>query len=321
MDNRHLMPTFASYFCIFLGLGWIMTVPLIVASLPVIWMYSKFTFVILCVPILLSALYPTAREFQPHWAHNVGTWMLRNASTYFSFLIEFEDLESLKAAASRGPAIFIMEPHGVFPITLFWGGLSEVTKHIPKLELVCCLSSTMFTIPLMKHFLTWCGATNIDKNNIKVYLDRGVSVNICAGGVQEIQYWGEDKELVLFLKSRLGVTKLALTNGVPLVPSLCFGLKNTYSCWIPTSPWLLSLARKIGFFPMLFTGLGYVPFGQPKPCPLSTVIGKPIFMPKIPNPTHEQIDKYHTVFLEAYTKLYNDNKSKYDMDNVSLRIV
>ncbi len=41
----------------------------------------------------------------------------------------------------------------------------------------------------------------------------------------------DDKDLVLFLKSRLGVTKLALTNGVPLVPSLCFGLKAAQQGW------------------------------------------------------------------------------------------
>lgn len=314
MDHSHLKPTLISYICIFLGLGWIITLPCTVLVLPIFWIYSRSLFTVTLGIVISSALFTVDRRYQPSWGYRIGNYMMSNVSSYFQFRIEAEDPVALEKI---GPAIHIMEPHAVFPIAIFWGSLNL----IPNQKMLCCLSSAIFTVPLMKHFLTWCGATTIDKENISSYLKSGTSVNICAGGVQEIQYWGEDKELVLFLRSRLGVTKLALTHGVCLVPALTFGLKRTYDCWIFKHPVLVKLGRSIGFFPMLFTGLFGVPFGQPKPAPLVSVIGTPIHVPLIANPTSEDIQKYHDILLAAYEKLYDNNKAAHGMEDVILRIV
>jgi hypothetical protein len=248
MDEGHRQPTIMSYICMFLGLGWMITVPCILLAAPIFWWNAKPLFWLLIGTILVSILYTADRDYQPRWGYAIGAHIMRNVSSYFQFRIEFEDLEAVKNA---GAGIYIMEPHGVFPIALFWGSL----HLIPGFEMLCCLSSSIFTLPIMKHVLTWCGATTVTKENISRYLKEGVNVNICAGGVQEIYYWKDNhKELVLFLKSRYGVTKLAMSHGVVLVPSLCFGLENAYGCWIISHPVLLAIARKIGFFPMLFTG-------------------------------------------------------------------
>jgi 1-acyl-sn-glycerol-3-phosphate acyltransferase len=314
MDCRHVRPTFMSYLCMFLSLGWIITVSCFLIMLPFLWVYCRPLFWVILGLTLLSAVYTADRDYQPAWGYTIGSWIMRNVDSYFMYRLEFEDLEAVKNAKV---AIYIMEPHGVFPVALFWGGL----RVIPNFEMLVCISSSIFTIPFMKHVLTWCGATNIHKDNISRYLKEGVNVNICAGGVQEIQFWGDNqKELVLFLKSRFGVTKLAMSHGVPIVPSICFGLDKAYDCWIISHPVLLTIARKIGFFPMLFTGLFGVPFGQPKPCPLCSIIGKPIYFPYVENPSSELVAQNHQIFLDAYVKLYNDNKHRFGMAQVPLRL-
>jgi hypothetical protein len=221
------------------------------------------------------------------------------------------------SSQKQGPGIFVIEPHGIFPITMFWGSLDllKVRKSI------CCLSSTMFTIPLMKHFLSWAGSTSIDRENIESHLKQGYNVSLCAGGLQEIQYWGNEKECVLFLNSRFGITKVALQNGVPIIPTFTFGLRKTYDQYIPTNQFIVWVGRKIGFFPMIFLGLGGIPYGQAKPCPLSLVLGTPIIVPKIEKPTHEDIVKYHSLFLTSMRKLYEDNQEAHGMSGIPLRIV
>jgi hypothetical protein len=91
---------------------------------------------------------------------------------------------------------------------------------------------------------------------------------------------------------------------------------------------LHSLGRRIGFVPMLFFGLGGVPFGMPRPCPLTVVVGKPIQCPS-PSPpggerappSEEIVAKCHAELLEAYRRIFETNKARFGMGHVSLRII
>lgn len=238
-----------------------------------------------------------------------------HAVDYFSFKIEFEDIKEVENA---GPSIFAVEPHGVLPISIFWG----TVRVLKKQKLLACMSSAIFLMPIMKHFLTWCGATSVDKAVMKSNLKRGFSLNLCPGGVQEIPYLSNDKkELVFFLKQRVGLTKLALQEGVCLIPSVTFGLQNIYSFWKFENEMLLPLARKIGFYPMIFFGLGGVPFSQAAPAPITVIVGKPLKMPQINEPTAEDLAKHHQRFMTAIAQLFEDNKKGNGMGDIKLRIV
>ncbi len=50
----------------------------------------------------------------------------------------------------------------------------------------------MFSLPLMKHILTWVGAVSIDRKNILRFLAQGYSVNVCSGGVAEVEFLDRD---------------------------------------------------------------------------------------------------------------------------------
>lgn len=41
------------------------------------------------------------------------------------------------------------------------------------------------------------------------------------------------------------------------------------------------------------------------------VIGKTIKLPNIPNPSEEDVNKYHQIFMDAYQTLFDSNKEKY----------
>lgn len=280
-----------------------------------LYQYSAVFISVACGVTLISTLYTVDRDYQPSICFKIGDWIMGHSVDYFSFKIEFEDLKGVEDA---GPAIFVVEPHGVLPISLFWGTLPVLKKQ----KLLACLSSTMFMMPMMKHFLTWCGATSCDKQVIKSYLKRGFSLNLCPGGVQEIPYLSNDKkELVFFLKQRVGLTKLALQEGVCLIPSVTFGLQNIYSFWKFENEMLLPLARKMGFYPMIFFGLGGVPFSQAAPAPITVIVGKPLKMPQISHPSAEDLAEHHERFMKAIAQLFEDNKKSNGMGEMKLRIV
>jgi 2-acylglycerol O-acyltransferase 2 len=113
---------------------------------------------------------------------------------------------------------------------------------------------------------------------------------------------------------------LALQHGVPILPAFTFGLRNSFDFWIPRSKLAKTIARKIGFLPMLFFGMFGIPFAPSKPCSYTTVVGKPIIVPKIDEPTEEDLLKYHAIFLEEITRIYELYKKENGMGHVTLRI-
>jgi 2-acylglycerol O-acyltransferase 2 len=104
------------------------------------------------------------------------------------------------------------------------------------------------------------------------FLRRGVSPVLCPGGVQEVTLMQHDKECVLYLKSRLGFVKLAMQQGVPIIPAFSFGLRKTFDCWLPRSKFVQDIGRKIGFLPLVFFGVGGLPYSPGKPVAYTTVV-------------------------------------------------
>eukprot|EP01035_Chromulina_nebulosa_P017690 gene17690-23280_t len=148
-----------------------------------------------------------------------------------------------------------------------------------------------------------------------------ISPVICPGGVQEVTYLKNDKEVVLYLKKRLGFIKLGLQNGVSITPVFTFGLRQSFSFWIPKNALTTFIGRKLGVLPMLFFGVWGVPLGPGKPSDYNIVVGKPIKVPLIADPTEDQIKEYHQIYLDELTRLFELFKEDFGMKDIPLRIV
>ena len=60
----------------------------------------------------------------------------------------------------------------------------------------------------------------------------------------------------------------------------------------------------------------------PREAPLTTVIGKPLDVPKIAEPSHAQVEHYHSLYMEELVRLFDKYKDIYAKDRKSdLRIV
>jgi len=56
--------------------------------------------------------------------------------------------------------------------------------------------------------------------------------------------------------------------------------------------------------------MGMLPFRTP----IHTIVGTPISVPRIENPSQEEVDEFHDKYMKSLVKLFNDNKKKYARD-------
>jgi 2-acylglycerol O-acyltransferase 2 len=258
--------TLSDYIFIMLWLGWLGFVPALFVALVVFFLYrdtiSIYPFLIILVPVMSSIVYPLKLEMQPKIGFELGKKIMHAASRYFGLRLVYTDK---LAVQESGPGIFNIEPHDVMPLALFC--FSDYLGHNTGHKNVGCLSGICFLIPLMKHVYTWASAQSVSKSNVKRLMDQGYSPTICPGGVQEVTMMSKDqKQCILFLKSRQGTVRLAMSYGRPIIPVFVFGQRATYSFNILENSFAQWLGRKIGFAPMMFYGLWGIPFAIPKPC-------------------------------------------------------
>jgi 2-acylglycerol O-acyltransferase 2 len=195
---------------------------------------------------------------------------IRCSHEYFNIKTIYEN----ETAIAKHPTVlFLLEPHGVLPLSIcgFIG-----LKYQPNL--IGAISSACFAIPLMRHFYTWAGAESIDRKNLERNLSNGTSVVMCPGGVQETALVDTiPNTLRLYLKQRKGCIRLAMRQGVTIVPCFAFGTQNSFTL-LGTSdqPWLKRLGRWLGALPMIVLGSFYLPLAPPPPADYVNVIGTPI---------------------------------------------
>lgn len=125
-------------------------------------------------------------------------------------------------------------------------------------------------------------------------MKKGYNLMICPGGFEEATLTS-NKDYRLFITKRKGFIKFALKYGYCIRPIFIFNENKMYS----TSDFLLKQRILINkykipsaiFFSKYF-GVLPNPFLE-----IYVVIGKKIDMPQISNPTKEDVDKYHKIYM------------------------
>ena len=163
------------------------------SSLIILAMYIvELSTVIWCLlvffAVLISAVAPLNKHGSPNpkWCLSIGNWIMRMGSEYFKLKVVLEDYDAMRLSAETGkPAIFVLEPHDVLPVSIF--SLCDFLGALPgKRRLIGCISSACFKVPLMRHVWSWVCAESIDRKNVVRLLKEGVSVCLCPGGVREV---------------------------------------------------------------------------------------------------------------------------------------
>lgn len=156
------------------------------------------------------------------------------------------------------------------------------------------------------------------------------AVGLIVGGAEE-GFYMRANTYKFVLKNRKGFAKIALKSGASLVPSISFGENNVYDL-IEFEPGSLvrrlqnMIKRYATYAPLVFKGRGFLSYNfglLPKRHPLNVVIGAPIHVEKISEPTNDDIDKLHKLFCVEIEKLFETHKQNYveNSENVHLEII
>ena len=132
----------------------------------------------------------------------------------------------------------------------------------------------------------------------------------------------------LVLNRRKGWIKIALRYGVSLVPTFTFGEAFIYD-QLPNPEG--SLIRRVqdylqnimGFAPVMFFGRGIFQYNfgiLPRRKPMTLVVGAPIKVDKVAEPSSEQINSLHKKYVDELVKLYEEYNPVYGDKSVELVI-
>ncbi len=157
--------------------------------------------------------------------------------------------------------------------------------------------------------------------------ESGHATVLVVGGATEALNYDSD-EIKLVLNKRKGFIKLALRFGRDLVPMFSFGENFVYGqAPNPEGSRLRRFQnwfeRNLSFSPPIFYGRGIFQydFGMlPYRKPITVVIGEPIEVERVPEPTSEQIVALHAKYIDALKKLYDEYNPKYGDARVKLAV-
>lgn len=285
---------------------------------------SIFSFAYLIIPIyLLSSIYclilrfPTTKSAfiyaMPMLISIVipakaSPFILRHLSPmldYFDYEAIYTDDENVRKRIHEGENfLFAAQPHGILS---FVGMCAAASKPDDVLRVPTAAASAVLQTPLLKNLMGIFNLVDASAGSLKKILKRS-SVLIYIGGIAELFKSCRTEER-LYLKKRKGFIKLALREGVDIVPVYLFGNTSVLSV-LKHGP-LASLSRKLQVSLTFFWGKFFLPI--PRDEKILYVVGKPLGLPNIAEPTQEDIDKWHGEYCEEVRKLFEMYKEKVPM--------
>mmetsp|Transcript_20267 Transcript_20267/g.47328 ORF Transcript_20267/g.47328 Transcript_20267/m.47328 type:complete len:359 (+) Transcript_20267:125-1201(+) len=221
---------------------------------------------------------------------------------YFSYRFVWsgsskDDVEQAGAWIGAGP------PHGVLPLANILS-ISAVTTFTFR-KFVGAGASVVGYTPFLR-YMTMYGFTDVSSKSIAKSLSQGVSVGLVPDGIAGIFRCSGSDEVVV-LKKRKGLARLALRTGHALVPAYSIGNTAAFSAWY--DPWgiMERVSRKLQAAVFPYWGRACLPI--PRRCNVTMLIGTPLTVSKVENPTEEQIDELHERLLNEFTTLFNTHKA------------
>ncbi|KAI8622234.1 diacylglycerol acyltransferase [Chytriomyces sp. MP71] len=212
------------------------------------------------------------------------------------------------------PYVFGYHPHGVIGLGVVISIASDalgVKKLFPGVSIHPGTLDINFQVPISRDVLLSLGFVSCNESALDAVLDNGDSVLLAVGGAAESMNAAPGTNR-LTLDSRMGFVRLALKHGAGLVPIFGFGesdifeqVDNHEGTWVR---WFQETFKDVTTFsPLLPYGrYGILPYRRP----ITVVVGAPIDVPKIQNPTEFEVRKYHRQYVDALKRLYHSHKNE-----------
>ncbi|KAK9467092.1 diacylglycerol acyltransferase-domain-containing protein [Lipomyces arxii] len=239
--------------------------------------------------------------------------------------------DDLDGDKKRGPRyVFGYHPHGIVSLGAFGAIGTEGAgweNLFPGIPVSLLTLDANFQLPFHREYLLSLGISSVSRRSCMTLLNHDQSICIVVGGAQE-SLLAQPGKIDLVIKKRLGFVRLAMATpaaaDVPtsLVPILSFGENDVYEQIQGGQTSLLykiqTLIKKaLGFtLPLMHArGIFNYDFGlMPYRRPITVVVGKPIPVPYVAQPTEAEISVYHQRYMDELQRLWDTYKHKYYID-------
>lgn len=311
-----------AYIGIFLGLAWSWPVLLIL----IWWRWTR-------IPALLYLLWIFVSDYgtlllRGHTSKPAQKWGIwKCAAAYFPVkLVKTAELPPDRAY------IICNAPHGIFSFSAVFNFCTHATGFENLYPGLDCRGVTLpwnFKLPFVRELCALWGAVDSKFDTLVKVLSRGSGSTLMleVGGTLESLYC-QKHTYNLVLNKRLGFVRVALRSGASLVPVIAFGETNTYDCDNPDPTkkgsnllsHLQHLLMSVGGYTLpVFNGPYKLLSFMPYRAPITTVVGKPIDVPKFEGDFRSAegkvlVDKYHAAFKQGLQQLWDEHKDTYAPD-------
>lgn len=285
------------------------------------------------VPIFYFAWYVYDQDTPKRGARH-STWV-RNWKLW-KYVCDYFPIELIKTAELDPDKNYIMgyHPHGIVSSGAFCCFATEATGFsnlFPGIRPHMLTLNINFRFPFSRELILLYGSCSVDKDSIQWILTqqgKGNAAVIVIGGAQEALD-AHRGSYTLTLRKRKGFVRCALETGADLVPVFSFG-ENDIFHQVKNPPgstlrWIQeTVKRYTGISPALFYGRGvfqyswgYVPYRSK----ITVVVGQPIHVEQVENPTEEQVNGLHEKYIAELTQLFESHKTKYGAGDADLRVI
>ncbi len=226
-------------------------------------------------------------------------WEFQGINKYFNHeIIYSQNKENYKFQKTK--YIKCLMPHGIIPFTIgcLWGDPKEEDAFGWKNNIQVA-SHQINQFPILSNYSKVVNIIPADYQTMNNVL-KTKSLMIYPGGMREMFACSHKKDVII-IKKRKGLFKLALKNGVSLLPIYTFGITSLYerSGVKITMPFFFKNEKdSISWY----YGKYYSPFPMRKK--LITVVGKPLKVNKKDIVTPEDIEELRNKYITEIKKLY-----------------
>ncbi|KAM8985914.1 LOW QUALITY PROTEIN: 2-acylglycerol O-acyltransferase 2-B-like [Ara ararauna] len=276
------------------------------------------------LPALLYALWMWADRHTPTRGGRPSRWV--RSWTLWHYFRDYFPI-SLRRTAPLEPGgtyLLGLHPHGVLAAAAFGNICTEATgfgRLFPGLRPRLLALPAWFRVPLLREYLMAGGLVSSERRSLEFLLSRpggGVAAAIVLGGAPEALD-AHPGALRLRLRHRTGFVRCALRHGAALVPAFSFGENELFrQVRNPPGSALRALQaraqRALGFALPLFHArgvfqydVGLLPFRRA----VCTVVGRPLLLPRLPEPPPEAVGLWHARYLRGLSELFERHKAEF----------
>lgn len=179
----------------------------------------------------LSAYVAQLALYRPHvskgWKR-FSEWFLY--SPFTDCVLHYYDSTCIRegpAPDPKGQYMFAVYPHGIYGVCrAFSGGTANWRKLYPGIFGRWGSFGAAFYLPGIREFSLMCGCLDASKPVLQRAIKRGENIILLPGGLDEMAMTdGTSPDTKLVMQDRKGYAKLAIENGMDVIPGFCFGEK------------------------------------------------------------------------------------------------